>query len=631
MRWWILLASCAFFVSTAQGQLSLKPIPHVSNNQFKATSKNTTGRTETTRLTLPFWDDFSYYTSQQPIDSIWSSYNTVTINDGMAIKPVSLKVATFDGYNELGKPYNVGDNGLAKGFADSLVSQPIDLTTITFDKQETVYLSFYYQAQGNGEVPDSGDKLEIFFKGPLGWELVDDNIEGGAGPDSIFHFKIIQVAPSFFHKNFQFKFKNFGRLSGPYDTWNIDYVYLNQGRDTTDSSFPDRTISTPPSSLFTDYWSIPYNHFKANSSTHFNDPSCTLYNLKVGPPQPFNYGISTEVTSYTGSTSTIITSATDSVSVDKNLNSLEFLRLTLKSGISSFSFDPLADSATIQLKVGIKSGDNVPITSTKGDYKPEYSPIDFRYNDFSSITYKLFNYYAYDDGTAEYAAGLNQAGSLFAYQFATTLNTPDTVRNILIQFPNFEEQSNQVFELRIWKSISDTNPILLYKQIVSVSRKSNNQFTTYVLDPSQLVVVQGTFYVGWKQNSTARMDVGFDANTDNGTKIFYNTTGTWTQNTDLKGSLMVRPVFGKSANSSVTGLENATTETFVYPNPSNGVFYVPLIADQITIYDSMGKEITFQMDIDSNGKRIEVLNRKGLFIVRMFMNNQWVSSRVIID
>ena len=65
----------------------------------------------------------------------------------------------------------------------------------------------------------------------------------------------------FFHENFQFRFMNYGRLSGPYDTWNIDYVYLNKNRTPNDRYLPDRTIISSLTNLFNDYRAVPYDHF----------------------------------------------------------------------------------------------------------------------------------------------------------------------------------------------------------------------------------------------------------------------------------------------------------------------------------------------------------------------------------
>ncbi len=605
----------------AQVTLTSIPITNLSDTKL---SKN--GREQAAApLTLPFWDDFSYYSKKRPVESLWETYASVSINDGMAVNPVSLKVATFDGYDANGKPYKSGADILVKGFGDELVSQPIDLTLVPNEKKGTVYLSFYYQAQGNGEVPDSGDRLVVSFNGLQGWEEVEtvDVINA-----SNFTFKSIYVDPKFFHSGFQFRITNFGRLSGPYDTWNVDYVYLNMDRTATDSSTPDRAIAKPLTSLLKDYWAIPYKHFIKDSVNNFNPPSFGLYNFKQGNNQPLNYFSYDTIIIYKNEVKSKAAHALDSFkSILPSLVGLNFRTLPISKLPLARYFDKKADSVTIKLKIGLTSRDNDPTR----DYTANYSPVDFRNNDTIRSTYTLSSFYAYDDGEAEYGAGVNQSGAELAYQFNMKTTEADVLRKIDIYFPDFGDQSSQVFELRIWKTLFDATPIVLYKQTVPVKRSAKNKFISYALDPAQPVSVQGTFYVGWKQNTTARMDVGFDANTDSADRIFYNTSGTWTKNTDLKGSLMIRPVFGKGTTNVVTEVTKESKSIEIYPNPSQGVFYVPNVVEQITVYDSFGSPVDFFSEDQLERKKIQVINRNGLLIVRMLIDNQWVSQRIIVQ
>ncbi|MGC4020547.1 MAG: hypothetical protein QM734_00685 [Cyclobacteriaceae bacterium] len=78
---------------------------------------------------------------------------------------------------------------------------------------------------------------------------------------------------------------------------------------------------------------------------------------------------------------------------------------------------------------------------------------------------------------------------------------------------------------------------------ITVARTTNNIFTRYPLD--QGVGVKGKFYIGYKQNSYATIGVGFDKNSDSGSKLFYNITGVWQQNTDLQGNAMIDAQFSE--------------------------------------------------------------------------------------
>jgi hypothetical protein len=623
MRIRILIVSFVAFSINLFGQLTVRPIPQASRSN---TSVNQNARLqEQEPLRLPFWDDFSYYSKKRTIESLWESYASVSINDGTAVNPLSLKVATFDGYDANGKPYKSGVDIALKGFGDELVSRPIDLTLVPINKRSTVYLSFFCQAEGNGELPDLRDRLVLYFKSPQGWEEVAtvETIN-----TSEFVFKSVFVDPKFFHAGFQFQIRNFGRLSGPYDTWNIDYVYLNTDRNPTDSSVPDRAIAKPLTSLLKQYWSMPYQHFVKELVNNFNAPSFGLYNFKKDNNQPVKYFSSDTIISYTNGVRTKTTHALE-ISNEFGLQNLQFKEQTISKLPLTSHFDKMSDSVTIKLKVGLESGDN----DLTRDYTANYSPIDFRNNDTISSTHHLSSYYAYDDGEAEYGAGLNQPGAELAYQFDMKTTEADAIKKIDIYFPDFGDLSQQAFELRIWKTLSETAPVILYKQRVQVKRSAKSKFVSYKLDPAQPVSVQGTFFIGWKQLTTPnnpRMEVGLDTNTDSGDKIFYNFSGIWQKNVDIKGSLMIRPVFGKGADSVVTNVANENIEWSIYPNPSNGVFYVPKIADQIAIYDSFGSSVEFIVEDQQDRRRVEIVNRTGFFIVRMVADGKRFSNRIIV-
>ena len=109
-------------------------------------------------LTLPFLDDFSQHT-HYPNQNIWKDFYTY-VNASFPIDPPTYGVATFDGLDSTGYPYNF-TNPTAYGIADYLTSESIDLTSPI----DSVFLSFYYQPQGNGNKPEAKDSLRLeFFK-----------------------------------------------------------------------------------------------------------------------------------------------------------------------------------------------------------------------------------------------------------------------------------------------------------------------------------------------------------------------------------------------------------------------------------------------------------------------------------
>ena len=68
-----------------------------------------------------------------------------------------------------------------------------------------------------------------------------------------------------------------------------------------------------------------------------------------------------------------------------------------------------------------------------------------------------------------------------------------------------------------------------------------NGFYTYKIPGG--VMVNGIFYVGWKQRSETFLNAGFDVNTPNAGKQFYWLNGEW-QQSQVNGSIMIRPVVG---------------------------------------------------------------------------------------
>ena len=194
------------------------------------TKKNVSARTQAViPLTLPFWDDFSFNRAKEgtprfshPSDSLWFG-QSVWVNSGMGINTPSYNVATFDGIDSLGMPYNI-NIPTAKGLADRLISRPIRLDLIAPSVRDSVFIFFYYQWKGRGEAPDPTDEFSLWFRGGTNsWTKVwADTIKNHK--DSVFiPVKLFISDTSYFHSNFQFKFQNYARLSGPFDTWNLDY------------------------------------------------------------------------------------------------------------------------------------------------------------------------------------------------------------------------------------------------------------------------------------------------------------------------------------------------------------------------------------------------------------------------
>ncbi len=114
---------------------------------------------------LPFFDDFSQ-SVLYPDSTKWTD-NNVLVNEGFPICPPNRKGATFDVLDPNGRVYSYA---ISHPFiAEYLTSVRIRLDSImepeprALTPADSIYLSFYYQPQGNGNPPESQDSLVLQF------------------------------------------------------------------------------------------------------------------------------------------------------------------------------------------------------------------------------------------------------------------------------------------------------------------------------------------------------------------------------------------------------------------------------------------------------------------------------------
>jgi hypothetical protein len=154
-----------------------------------------------------------------------------------------------------------------------------------------------------------------------------------------------------------------------------------------------------------------------------------------------------------------------------------------------------------------------------------------------------------------------------------------------------------------------------------------NKFITYEINDT-ILVLDDDFYIGWIKTTERMLNVGFDRNTVNNDKIFYNLGQGWV-NSGFSGSLMIRPIMGKALPSEPpVGIERIPHKTVkIYPNPASGFFMLDLqdIANPaewtVTLYDLQGKTVyKHRADVQqhpvshlSNGIYILKLDHLGIF------------------
>ena len=114
---------------------------------------------------LPFFDDFSQ-SNLYPDSTKWTD-NAVLVNDGFPLCPPNRNGATFDVLDANGRVYSYA---ISNPFvSEYLTSVRIRLDSImepeprALTPADSVYLSFYYQPQGNGNAPEEQDSLVLQF------------------------------------------------------------------------------------------------------------------------------------------------------------------------------------------------------------------------------------------------------------------------------------------------------------------------------------------------------------------------------------------------------------------------------------------------------------------------------------
>ena len=567
-----------------------------------------------------FLDDFSA-SSYYPDTNLWLD-NNVYINRTFAKSPITLGVATFEGLDETGYPYDFTAGPSTSAIADYLTSKPINLGgTLT----DSVYLSFYYQPQGNGNGPESMDSLVLQFKHSVsGWRNIKA-IKGTtlATNDSSWTLVMIPITDTAYLKDdFQFRFFNRATISGNTDHWNIDYVYLNDNRSFDDTVYNDVSYVYNGAPLLKNYREMPWRQYK-KSELRDSVENLLRYNYTVfSPATTVSYGhvITDDIIPSVLSTFTAASSiglypygnTNTYTACDFGVSCLRRIR------IDTAVFAPLFTAPwryTIKQFIGT-SGIN-----------PQ--------NDTMVVEQNFYNHFAYDDGTAENSFGLSVLNSQLAEKF--TLNVGDSLQYIDIYFnPFVVNASIYSFNLQVWGDGGGSPGPILYTganaETPDYSQVQHNQFIRYKLDAPLYLGAGVTFYVGFTQNTSQFLYIGVDKNTNSQNKIFYNVTGSW-NTSPFVGSLMLHPVFG-SASEFITGItdsENDKKELSVFPNPANDRLYINNNSDSnkitFSIIDLLGKTIISErMDADYiDISRLE----SGVYFIQLSTENKVSTAKFI--
>ena len=399
-----------------------------------------------------------------------------------------------------------------RGYTDTLQSRPITLAGSS--ATDKVFLSFYWQTRGAGELPDPGDSLTVQFLDNTGaWQTVwqvenaGDSLKvrtindaglpdstrqlNGADASRVFYQAFVPVvAARFFHAGFAFRFRTYGRASGPFDTWNVDYVYLNKNRSRTDRFVKDVAVRQALSPLLKRYTAMPLSQYVLNPAAETADSVTTdINNL-------FN-----------------------------NFNFTTF-RFSVRDEVSGrlLQDSPSANSSLIPaLSPQRKAAAVTPVTSlgtaarallrykfdlnTTDDQNPSIAGVNLRQNDTLSAVAVLDNYFAYDDGSWEFAQQIGQREQVATRFF---LNKPDVISGVRACIvPFLSDQTGQSFVINIYSNKNGKPDQAIYQKAFKVQYPTTrNGFVEFPFDRG--VTVRDTFYVGYRQVTSSDTPHDFD-------------------------------------------------------------------------------------------------------------------------
>lgn len=579
--------------------------------------------------TLPpgnlFFDDFStYQNSVFPDPNRWEDKRYAFVNQTFPDSCVSLGVATLDAVDNLGNIYSTNDKLTP---SDTLTSVEIRLDTVT----NNVFLSFFLQGGGKGDFPETNDSLIVEFER---FDTAWVKVWATTGYES-HNFKqiIIPIAPEFNSSGFQFRFRNYTSLVkdnvpgesegalGNRDFWHIDYVQVKIAQDSNSmKAINDVAIVKPLESTYMEYNLIPYDHFEV--ATSYRRPDCPL------------------------SFRTYFPNITEPIKITRQYNSWNFDKNIFYETISNQNDENTM--AWLDWFDEFNSAYEYYPELSYGHYviqaiiTPDQIQNQYTYNDTVTREEIFKNYYAHDDGTAEYGYGLPANGAV-GMRLATMFNlytfrSQDTLTAVDIYFPQSRNNAhgNVEFTVCIWDSETDEFDNIVPGELLYPKGNKEN-WTMYFPDTNlsinefmrikltEELLVSDTIFVGLVQYGTEFINIGFDMNTNSKSRIRYFEDNRWITpvNSIPDGSLMIRPVFDHDVYTGIRDIQNAVKGNLVvYPNPAFGSitvepenFYGGYDEFEFSIINVLGQTVLQNNKLE-NQIDISFL-QSGMYIVRV--------------
>lgn len=496
--------------------------------------------------------DTTFYVPNKGDNEMWINHSPY-INNHYALQPPTIGVATFDGLDSIGKPYDQsGPNTFGK--ADVLESFPINLakrsngTNIT--AVDSLGLFFAVQPQGLGDVPEEQDSLVLQFYAPDLKEWRNIWSKRGTGIEEFSKHFIRILSPDYLKDGFKFRFVNYATLSGNFDHWHLDYVWLKDKFGANDSVFKDVSMVNQPVSYLEDYTQMPWTHFKT-APAFFMKKETSFYVRNLDGTahlnQYFITGKDAHGTPISGIPSRLNNNFAAYDLVEENMP------------FNNFVF-PLP---------AIDTADRFYFDMSNYLFS---DPNEVKENDTARIRQVFGTYYSYSDGTMEAAYYLEGPGAKVAVEYNAALK--DSLRAINIFIPQTRNNiTNNLYQIKVWKSISPEEEIFSSDFLDPVYAPGRDRGIRFQLPTP--IEIEGQFFVGIVQQIDP-VYLGFDKNLPKNDKTYFNLGGVWTPSA-LEGRVMIQPDFGTEYvvdPSSVVSIKREKLEVNAYPNPVTDELYL---------------------------------------------------------
>ena len=627
------------YVVHAQEYLTgIKTNAQIINEAQKQQERFCKSKSENIPLTLPFFEDFSNYTGY-PNENYFIDKQAF-VNNTFPVFPPTIGVATFDALNENGEIYP-HLNSSSKG-ADTLTSRYIRMDSLfladtirEITPADSIYFSFYFQPGGSGVAdgdaggrignqPNVNDSLVLEFgytrflndTAYTVWNHIwstpgfSTTIWTTENPCQYFKQILIPVTDkNYLCDNFQFRFRNYASLEpqqgisgweGNVDQWHIDYIRLDVNRNCNDIYSDDLAFVSPTTSFLKAYQAMPWKQFQpTDMKSNFTNQLTNLSDTRR--TASYEYRI-------TQNGSLLDSKSSGSRNIDPYFDG---------NGIQK---DPTQASPSISFKPGIlKDTTTFIITHI---FKNADIVDNFPQNDTCIFKQKFFNYYAYDDGTAEYGYCLNNTYNIAQLAMKYSLNVSDSLSGVLMWFNRTKNAENEeaTFSIIVWGDKNGEPGNILYTLENNYPEFAEHflDFVEYKFD-KKIPLPKGVFWIGFAQHGNVQLNIGFDQNNDSREYFKYRTGQFW-ETSAYKGTPMMRPVFGDVKKS--TPKDTPNQNTTVGPNPATNTLQITNYELQITsieVFDIYGRKLSsHHINVSSSDHLINISHlQAGIYFVKI--------------